>query len=93
MINAIIESVRLFSTVLQILIFIRFILSWISMGRPSNILGVVYTLTEPLFAPIRKLLNKSPLGGPGMMLDISPIILLFLIRIAESFIISFLVAL
>lgn len=93
MINAIIQAVHMLSLVIQILIFIRFILSWISMGRPSAALGVIYTLTEPLFSPVRKLLNKSPLGGPGMMLDFSPIIVLFLIRIAESVITSFLGAL
>lgn len=38
------------------------------------------SVTEPLMAPIRKLLYKSPLGGPGMMLDISPIIVLFIIQ-------------
>ncbi|MCL1925313.1 MAG: YggT family protein [Defluviitaleaceae bacterium] len=93
MIDTIISSVRLFANIMYILIFVRFILSWISMGRPSQLLGIIYSLTEPLLAPIRRLLDKSPLGGPGMMLDFSPIILLFFIRISENAIIIFLGAL
>ena len=93
MINAVIQSVQMLSLVIQILIFVRFILSWISMGRPSPVLGIIYTLTEPLFSPVRRLLEKSPLGGPGMMIDIAPIIVLFFIRIAETFIVNFLGAL
>ena len=90
MINAFMNAVRLLSLVIQILIFTRFILSWISMGRPTPLLNLVYSLTEPLVSPVRNLVNKSPLGGAGMVMDLSPIFLLFLVRMLEDFIYSFL---
>lgn len=90
MINAFINAVELLSIVIQVLIFARFILSWLSMGRPTPILNLVYSLTEPLVSPIRNLVNKSPLGGAGMMIDLSPIFLLFLVRMLEDFITRFL---
>ena len=61
--------------ILLILIFARFVLSWV---RPDPyhptwgpILRFVYNATEPLLAPIRRLLPAT--GG----LDFSPMILLF----------------
>lgn len=61
--------------ILIILIFARFVLSWV---RPDPyhptwgpILRFVYQATEPLLAPIRRLLPAT--GG----LDFSPMILLF----------------
>jgi uncharacterized protein YggT (Ycf19 family) len=37
-------------------------------------------LTDPILAPIRKMVYNSPLGGAGMMLDISPVIALFILE-------------
>ena len=69
--------------ILVILIFARFILSWI---RPDPyhstwgpIMRFVYQATEPLLAPIRRILPAS--GG----LDFSPMILLFALYFIRSF--------
>jgi uncharacterized protein YggT (Ycf19 family) len=35
-------------------------------------------------SPVRKLLYKSPLGGPGMMLDFSPVIVILLINLISG---------
>jgi uncharacterized protein YggT (Ycf19 family) len=37
-------------------------------------------MTDPILAPIRKMVYNSPLGGAGMMLDISPVIALFILE-------------
>ncbi len=77
--------------ILDFLILIRIILSWLPIGRGSVIVNLVYTLTEPVLGPIRNMLSKSPIGGPGMMLDFSPIIAYFLfdilLRVAGSILI------
>jgi YggT family protein len=65
---------------IELLIFARCILSWLPINFNSPIVHFIYILTEPFLGPIRKLLYKSPLGGPGMILDISPIILLFIVN-------------
>ncbi len=75
--------------ILMVLIFARFVLSWI---RPDPyhptwgaITRFVYQATEPLLAPIRRLLPAT--GG----LDLSPMILWFGLVFIRSFLIGILV--
>jgi YggT family protein len=49
------------------LIIIRIIVSWVSAGGYNPAVAIVYTLTEPLLRPFRRLI--PPLGG----FDISPV--------------------
>jgi YggT family protein len=61
-----------------IAIFVRVILSWFPLapgGAMSSVYGVLYTVTEPVLGPIRRLL---PSVG---MLDISPIVVIILVQI------------
>ncbi len=74
MIVSIIIAVNWFFSILEGLIFIRVFMSWIPPIQRSKFGRVIYMLTEPLLGPIRRLLAKSPLGGPGMILDFSPLI-------------------
>lgn len=74
--------------ILLILIFARFVLSWV---RPDPyhptwgpIMRFVYQATEPLLAPIRRLLPAS--SG----LDFSPMILLFALYLARNLLIGIL---
>ncbi len=57
-----------------LLIIIRAILSWFSPDPNSSVYRVLVSLTEPVLAPIRRLI---PLPG----IDISPIIAILLIQI------------
>lgn len=75
------QSLRIFVEILDYLILARVFLSWIPIGRDNPIIRFIYALTEPILATIRNMLQKSPLGGPGMILDFSPIIAFFLIRL------------
>ncbi|MCL1935793.1 MAG: YggT family protein [Defluviitaleaceae bacterium] len=94
MFQNIIEAVRMFFLFLRILLIARIILSWLSLFsmdlRNSKIAYLIFNLTESLLSPIRRVLMKSPLGGPGMMIDFSVLILFFLIQIVESIVISLL---
>ena len=83
------EALTWFFNILYILIFVRVILSWVRLGRDSIIGAAVFSLTEPILGPIRHILSKSPLGGPGMMLDFSPLIALLLLQAAQMVILSF----
>lgn len=65
--------------IIEFLIFVRILLSWLPINRNTPVIRLVYSFTEPILGPIRNLLNKSPLGGPGMMLDFSPIIAFLLL--------------
>lgn len=75
-------------SLIDALIFIRAILSFFPIKRNNPIIRILYTLTEPVLAPIRQLLAKSPLGGPGMMLDFSPVLAFILLEVIRNVLIS-----
>jgi len=62
----------------------RVLISWFQVDPHNPIVRVLYQLTEPLLAPIRRLLPST-----GMM-DFSPIIAFIVIRLAEEVVVSLL---
>jgi len=65
-----------------IILFARIILSWfpITPGTPmASVARVLYSLTEPVLAPIRRVLPPLRMGGMG--LDLSPIVVLLGLQI------------
>lgn len=84
------ESFQMLIRIIEFVILIRVILSWVPLGRDNPIVKIVYALSEPLLHPIRELLKKSPLGG-GMMLDFSPIILVLLLQVIQNILFSVLI--
>ena len=66
--------------VIEILIFVRVIISWLPISRDNPLIQILYQLTEPILGPIRAIIQKSAIGG-GMMFDFSAIIALILIRL------------
>ncbi len=91
LIPTLVQTINYFSSFLFAMIFIRVILSWFSVDRNNPLISLLYTLTEPILAPIRKLLFKSPIGGPGMMIDFSPIIAFMLIEFLKNIIINIII--
>jgi len=68
-----------------IIIFARIILSWFPVEPGSgmaSVYGFLYSLTEPVLGPIRRLI--PPMGMGGMGLDLSPMIVLLVISILRS---------
>jgi YggT family protein len=75
LIGSVLELIGLVLSILVILIIANVVLSWVSRGSPTQ-----YMLSEilnPLLAPIKRIL---PSMGP---LDLSPLILLVVIQIAQ----------
>lgn len=65
-----------------IVIFVRVILSWFPIspgGAMASIYSIVYSLTEPVLGPIRRLMPGIGVGGMG--LDLSPIIVILLVQL------------
>ncbi len=69
--------VVLLARALSLALFDRILLSWMPMDRENRLVRIVYEITEPILGPIRRVLPA--LGG----LDLSPLIALILIRVAE----------
>jgi YggT family protein len=82
--HALANAVDVFFTVLYIMLFVRIILSWFPVGRDNKFMELLFALTEPVLAPIRSLVNRSPLGGPGMVIDFSPLIAFILLRLLRN---------
>jgi YggT family protein len=61
----------------SLVLFVAVILSWINLPDDNPIVRVVRQLTEPVLAPLRKVI--PPIAG----LDLSPIILLLGIRLVQ----------
>ena len=62
-------------------LFARIILSWFPLqpgGAMATVFGVLYNVTEPVLAPIRRLLPSVA------MIDFSPIIVFILIRVVSG---------
>lgn len=58
-------------------VLVSVIVSWLRLAEDNPIVTVTRTLTEPVLAPIRRLLPST--GG----IDISPMVLLLGIRLLE----------
>lgn len=74
MIFAIIRTINIFANLLLLLILADCIISWLPVDRNNKIVRLVHSLVEPILTPVRALLAKTPLGGPGMMIDFSPML-------------------
>ncbi len=74
--------------VMQIMLFIRVILSWFQLSPNNVFVGLAHTLTEPFLAPIRKLIDASIFGdrNGGMMLDMSPLIAYIFLQTMQMYI-------
>jgi len=79
-----IATINIVFEILNILLIIRIILSWLPHNRYHPIIKIVYNITEPILEPFRNMIN--PMGG----IDLSPIIVFFLLRLIQGYLINFL---
>jgi len=69
------DFLRLLCQVLTLAIIFRAILSWFS-PRPTNILAVIlYRVTEPLLAPLRRIIPRAG------MFDFTPLVAIILLQL------------
>ncbi len=76
------EGLLFFINIYYFILLGRIIFSWFMMGGSGNptlnsIYGVLYGLTEPVLAPLRKVLPTVRMGMG--YLDLSPLVLLLLL--------------
>jgi YggT family protein len=78
-VNTLISFIHILSTVLVIAIIIRALMSWIMPQDSSGLTRVLLDITEPILAPIRRVL--PPVAG----IDFSPLLALILVQLVSSF--------
>ncbi|MFQ6083193.1 MAG: YggT family protein [Candidatus Aminicenantia bacterium] len=66
------------------IIIIRAVLSWVYPNPYHPLVRTLYYLTEPVLQPCRRIVPPYKLGG----IDISPIIVIFLILFIDSFLVT-----
>ena len=80
-VDAVAAVVNILLTVLYWLVLIRALISWVNPDPYNPIVQFLTRTTEPLLEPIRRLL-------PPMGIDISPIIVFFIIIFLQRFLVS-----
>ena len=68
---------------LQIIIIVRVVLSWISHNPSNQFIQIIYQVSEPILKPIREIL---PITGMGF--DLSPIVAFFLLGLLKKILLS-----
>ena len=82
-----VEVIRLILSAFLVCLFIRVILSYfpISFGTPmAGVQRAVGAVTDPILAPVRRVIPPVSLGGGGV-LDMSPVIVFVVVFILLSF--------
>jgi YggT family protein len=74
--------INLVFTILTFALIGRALLSWFDPGMRSTVGRLLYDITEPIVGPIRRVIPS--LG----MIDISPIIALFLLQILNRLLVN-----
>ena len=69
--------------ILQIIIIVRVILSWISHNPSNQFIRIIYQVSEPILKPIREIL---PITGMGF--DFSLIVAFFLLGLLKKILLS-----
>ena len=69
---------RLLCEALTLAIFLRAILSWISPGQTNMLTNILYQITEPILAPLRRIIPRVG------MLDFSPLVAIILLQLIAT---------
>ena len=84
MTDVLISTVNFVLTVLYFVLFARILMSWFPGGKSGRIASVLFLLTEPFLAPIRKVLQSMQSGnGSGMKFDLSPLIAILIVQVVR----------
>ena len=68
---------------LQMLILIRVILSWITHDPYNQFILLLYQITEPILKPVREILPMQSMG-----MDFSPIVVFFLLGVVKKLLLA-----
>jgi len=83
---AVYQALNLVLTIFGYAILARVIITWLPVSRDNKLVDLLFSITEPVLAPIRSMLSKSSLMQNSMlsMMDFSPIVAFILISVLRS---------
>jgi YggT family protein len=83
LIMALAKVIDIVLTVFMWIIIIRALISWVNPDPYNQIVIVLYRITEPILAPVRRMIPLRNIG-----LDFSPIIVLLAIMFLKYFLVE-----
>lgn len=83
---AVYQAINLVLRVFEIAILARVLITWLPVSRDNKLVDLLYTVTEPVLAPIRSMLSRSSFLQNSMlsMMDFSPIVAFILIGVLRN---------
>ena len=87
---AVADYVQALFTVYLILIFVRILLSWVPRLPYNRVLHALVTFVHDVTDPYLRLFRRilPPVGGSGFALDLSPIIGIIVLYIAQAIVVG-----
>lgn len=76
------DLLSLMLNIFMVAIFIQVILSWVAQGTHNPLTSTLYSLTEPVLQPVRRVI--PPVGG----MDLSPLVVLFAIPLIKMLVVA-----
>lgn len=80
--NFIIYLVNLFFTLLNLAILARVLVSWVNPNPYHPVMQLLYQITEPILAPLRRYLPQTG------MIDFSPLVAIILLSVVQRLVMS-----
>lgn len=76
--NLVISALYWVLRIIEWALLARVILSWLPLPRDNQFIRLLYQITEPILAPIRGIISRSPIGRNAYF-DFSPLIAFLII--------------
>lgn len=82
------KSITILLNIIETLIVVRILFSFLNINKPNIITKFVYEMTEPVLGPARELIQS--LGIKTGMFDFSPLLAIMFLRIIYSLVVRML---
>lgn len=76
------RSITILFNLIEILIVVRILFSFININSGGPLVGFIYQMTEPILSPAKELMSKLKLNTG--MFDFSPLVAILFLRLAHS---------
>lgn len=86
LLSGLIAIIPMFFNLLQILILLSMVITWVNADPYNSYVQLIRRLTEPMYRPFRKWTDR--IGGP---FDLAPLVVIFLLVFIQNAVYSYLV--
>ena len=70
-----VQFIEIVLNLIQLLIIFSFVINWFNADPKNPIVRLIKSLTEPMYAPIRRLISNRF----SLPIDLSPVIIIFIV--------------